>query len=52
MALNAMVENKNKPDIPVLFVLDEFLTLDADKRFEEALRTIPASGSAVLLWYE
>jgi len=39
MALNAMVEHKNKPDIPVLFVLDEFLTLDADKRFEEALRT-------------
>lgn len=49
MALNAMVENKNKPDIPVLFILDEFLTLDADERFVDAMRTHASYG--VRLWF-
>lgn len=49
MALNAMLENKNKPDIPVLFVLDEFLALDADDRFVSALRTHASAG--VRLWF-
>lgn len=49
MALNAMLENKNRPDIPVLFVLDEFLALDPDDRFVSALRT--HAGYGVRLWF-
>lgn len=49
MALNAMIENKNRPDIPVLFVLDEFLALDPDDRFVSALRT--HAGYGVRLWF-
>jgi type IV secretion system protein VirD4 len=49
MALNAMLENHNKPDIPILFVLDEFLALDPDDRFVSALRTHASAG--VRLWF-
>lgn len=49
MALEAMLINQNKPDIPVLFVLDEFLGLDADDRFVDALRTHASAGCR--LWF-
>lgn len=48
-ALDAMLANHCKPDIPVLFVLDEFLTLDRDDRFVSALRT--HAGAGVRLWF-
>lgn len=48
-ALDAMLANHRKPDIPVLFVLDEFLTLDRDDRFVSALRT--HAGAGVRLWF-
>ncbi|MEM5585216.1 type IV secretory system conjugative DNA transfer family protein [Roseibium sp. AS2] len=48
-ALDAMIANRRKPDIPVLFVLDEFLSLDADDRFVSALRTHASAGAR--LWF-
>ena len=48
-ALDAMLENRNQPDIPVLFILDEFLSLQPDDRFVSALRTHASSG--VRLWF-
>ena len=48
-ALDAMVLTPRKPDIPVLFVLDEFLSLDRDDRFVSALRT--HAGAGVRLWF-
>jgi type IV secretion system protein VirD4 len=48
-ALDAMLQNPRKPDIPVLFVLDEFLTLDPDDRFVSALRT--HAGAGVRMWF-
>ncbi|MCW2307382.1 type IV secretory system conjugative DNA transfer family protein [Rhodobium gokarnense] len=48
-ALDAMLANQAKPDIPVLFVLDEFLALEADDRFINALRTHASAG--VRLWF-
>lgn len=48
-ALDAMTQNQNKPDIPVLFVLDEFLGLEPDKRFIDAIRTHASAG--VRLWF-
>ncbi|PLX39578.1 MAG: transporter [Hyphomicrobiales bacterium] len=48
-ALDAMLANPRVPDIPVLFVLDEFLALDADDRFVSALRTHASAG--VRLWF-
>lgn len=48
-ALDAMLANKSQPDIPVLFVLDEFLSLDHDERFTDALRTHASAG--VRLWF-
>lgn len=48
-ALNAMLENKSVPKIPVLFVLDEFLALQSDDRFVSALRTHASAG--VRLWF-
>ncbi|MCI5076437.1 type IV secretory system conjugative DNA transfer family protein [Oricola sp.] len=48
-ALDAMLGNPSKPDIPVLFVLDEFLALDRDDRFVSALRTHASAG--VRLWF-
>lgn len=47
-ALDAMLRNPHKPEIPVLFVLDEFLALDRDERFVSALRTHASAG--VRLW--
>ncbi|MCR9121922.1 MAG: type IV secretory system conjugative DNA transfer family protein [Phyllobacteriaceae bacterium] len=52
-ALDAMLHNSGnpgaKPDIPVLFVLDEFLALERDDRFISALRTHASAG--VRLWF-
>jgi len=48
-ALDAMLENRTKPDIPVLFILDEFLSLQPDDRFVSALRTHASVG--VRLWF-
>ena len=48
-ALDAMLANPREPDIPVLFVLDEFLSLDRDDRFVGALRTHASAG--VRLWF-
>ncbi|MFN3225428.1 MAG: type IV secretory system conjugative DNA transfer family protein [Hyphomicrobiales bacterium] len=48
-ALDAMLANPRQPDAPVLFVLDEFLGLDADDRFVSALRTHASAG--VRLWF-
>lgn len=48
-ALDAMLINPNRPEIPVLFVLDEFLMLDRDDRFVGALRT--HAGAGVRLWF-
>ncbi|WP_223478086.1 type IV secretory system conjugative DNA transfer family protein [Oricola indica] len=48
-ALDAMLLNQRKPDIPVLFVMDEFLALDRDDRFVSALRTHASAG--VRLWF-
>ncbi len=44
-----MLHNKAKSKISVLFVLDEFLALDADDRFVDALRTHASAG--VRLWF-
>lgn len=48
-ALDAMVKNKTIPDIPVLFVLDEFLSLGAYPEFRDAIRT--HAGAGVRLWF-
>lgn len=48
-ALEAMVENPRKPDIPVLFVLDEFLSLGPFPKFRDAIRT--HAGAGVRLWF-
>jgi len=48
-ALDAMVLTPRKPEIPVLFVLDEFLSLAPDERFISALRT--HAGAGVRLWF-
>lgn len=48
-ALEAMVQNPNLPDIDVLFVLDEFLSLGAFPQFRDAIRT--HAGSGVRLWF-
>lgn len=49
MALDAMLKNKNKPDIPVLFILDEFLRLEASHKIADAVDT--HAGSGVRLWF-
>ncbi|XHC12449.1 type IV secretory system conjugative DNA transfer family protein [Labrenzia sp. ac12] len=48
-ALDAMVLTPKKPHTPVLFVLDEFLSLAPDERFVSALRTHASAG--VRLWF-
>ncbi|MGR6465776.1 type IV secretory system conjugative DNA transfer family protein [Rhizobium sp. PAMB 3182] len=48
-ALDAMLRNPVRPDIPVLFVLDEFLALDREDRFVAAMRTHASAG--VRLWF-
>jgi type IV secretion system protein VirD4 len=48
-ALEAMVQNPTLPDIDVLFVLDEFLSLGSFPQFRDAIRT--HAGSGVRLWF-
>lgn len=48
-ALDAMLANPAIPEIPVLFVLDEFLALEPDERFVNALRTHASAGAR--LWF-
>lgn len=48
-SLEAMVQNDRIPDIPVLFVLDEFLSLGPFSRFRDAIRT--HAGAGVRLWF-
>ncbi|TBD04564.1 transporter [Rhizobium leguminosarum] len=48
-ALDAMENNRRKPDIPVLFILDEFLNLGPFPEFRAAIRT--HAGSGVRLWF-
>ena len=48
-ALEAMLRNPNKPKIPVLFMLDEFLSLGPFPKFADALRT--HAGAGVRLWF-
>lgn len=48
-ALEAMVENPRQPNIPVLFVLDEFLSLGPFPKFRDAIQT--HAGAGVRLWF-
>jgi len=48
-ALEAMVQNPTTPEIPVLFVLDEFLSLGPFPQFRDAIRT--HAGAGVRLWF-
>jgi type IV secretion system protein VirD4 len=48
-ALDAMIQNQTIPTIPVLFVLDEFLSLGTFTQFRDALRT--HAGAGVRLWF-
>lgn len=48
-ALEAMVENPRQPDIPVLFILDEFLSLGPFPKFRDAIQT--HAGAGVRLWF-
>lgn len=48
-ALEAMVQNEHKPAIPVLFILDEFLSLGPFPKFRDAIRT--HAGAGVRLWF-
>lgn len=48
-ALDAMEKNPRVPDIPVLFLLDEFLRLEPSDRFAHALHT--HAGMGVRLWF-
>jgi len=47
--LAAMVQNPAQPEIPVLFVLDEFLSLGPFPKFRDAIRT--HAGAGVRLWF-
>jgi type IV secretion system protein VirD4 len=48
-ALDAMLRNPRQPDIPVLFILDEFLALGSFPEFRDAIRTHASAG--VRLWF-
>ncbi|MFK0207188.1 type IV secretory system conjugative DNA transfer family protein [Agrobacterium sp. NPDC090283] len=48
-ALDAMLANPRVPDIPVLFVLDEFLNIGPFPEFRDAIRT--HAGAGVRLWF-
>ncbi len=48
-ALDAMLANPRVPDIPVLFVLDEFLNMGAFPEYRDAIRT--HAGAGVRLWF-
>jgi len=48
LALNSMTKNQTKPDIPVLFMLDEFPALGRVKAVEEGIAFL--AGYGVRLW--
>lgn len=48
-ALESMIQNERQPEIPVLFVLDEFLSLGPFPKFRDAIRT--HAGAGVRLWF-
>ncbi len=48
-ALDAMLVNPRVPDIPVLFVLDEFLNVGPFPEYRDAIRT--HAGAGVRLWF-
>lgn len=48
-ALDGMTINRKVPDIPVLFVLDEFLQLETFPEALRAMRTL--AGAGVRLWF-
>jgi type IV secretion system protein VirD4 len=48
-ALDAMTINRTVPEIPVLFVMDEFLQLESFPEAIRAMRTL--AGSGVRLWF-
>lgn len=48
-ALDAMESNRRTPDIPVLFLLDEFLNIGPFPEFRAAIRTHASAG--VRLWF-
>lgn len=48
-ALDAMTINRTVPEIPVLFVMDEFLQLETFPEAIRAMRTL--AGSGVRLWF-
>lgn len=48
-ALNAMIQNERQPDIPVLFMMDEFLSLKSFEKFQDAMLT--HAGAGVRLWF-
>lgn len=48
-ALDAMLANPRVPDIPVLFVLDEFLNIGPFPEYRDAIRT--HAGAGIRLWF-
>lgn len=48
-ALDAMLANPRVPDIPVLFILDEFLNIGPFPEYRDAIRT--HAGAGVRLWF-
>lgn len=48
-ALDAMLANRHLPDIPVLFVLDEFLNIGSFPDYRDAIRT--HAGAGIRLWF-
>ncbi len=48
-ALDAMLANPRVPDIPVLFVMDEFLNIGPFPEYRDAIRT--HAGAGVRLWF-
>ncbi|GAA3075523.1 type IV secretory system conjugative DNA transfer family protein [Rhizobium viscosum] len=48
-ALDAMLANPRVPEIPVLFVLDEFLNIGRFPEYRDAIRT--HAGAGVRLWF-
>ncbi|MFB7143348.1 type IV secretory system conjugative DNA transfer family protein [Agrobacterium deltaense] len=48
-ALDAMLVNPRTPEIPVLFVLDEFLSIGPFPEYRDAIRT--HAGAGVRLWF-
>lgn len=48
-ALDAMLRNPNEPEIPVLFILDEFLNIGPFPEYRNAIRT--HAGAGVRLWF-